>query len=97
MHLHYCRTSRAVVHFPGLPGKERTGYIGLVNPELDPNGRTNLVRVELANTDGLLQPGMSAEVVVTSGQRHSLTLPEGAVLHCHGADAIAGIKMGFPH
>ncbi|HLZ15943.1 MAG TPA: hypothetical protein VKQ08_02840, partial [Cyclobacteriaceae bacterium] len=60
----------------------------LVNPELDPNGRTNLVRVEVANRDGLLRPGMSAEVVVTSRERHSLTLPDGAVLHSQGGDLV---------
>ena len=82
------RMGKAVVHFPDLPGKEWTGRIGLVNPELDPNGRTNLVRVELANRDGLLRPGMSAEVAVTNRERHSLTLPHGAVLHSQGGDLV---------
>jgi Cu(I)/Ag(I) efflux system membrane fusion protein len=82
------RTGKAVVRFPDLPGNEFSGRIGLVNPELDPGGRTNLVRVELANAEGLLRPGMSAEVAVTGGERHSLTLPEGAVLHSKGADVV---------
>lgn len=82
------RNGKAVVRFPDLPGKEFSGRIGLVNPELDPGGRTNLVRVELANAEGLLRPGMSAEVAVTSGERHSLTLPEGAVLHSKGAEVV---------
>jgi Cu(I)/Ag(I) efflux system membrane fusion protein len=82
------RNGKVVVRFPDLPGKEFTGQIGLVNPELDPNGRTNLVRVALANARGLLRPGMPAEVTVVSGQRHSLTLPVGAVLHSQGGDVV---------
>jgi Cu(I)/Ag(I) efflux system membrane fusion protein len=82
------RGGRVKVRFPDWPGKDFSGHIGLVNPEVDPNGRTNLVRVELANADGLLRPGMPAEVTVTSGQRHSLNLPEGAVLHSNGGDVV---------
>jgi len=82
------RNGKVVVRFPDLPGKAFSGRIGLVNPELDPGSRTNLVRVELANADGLLRPGMSAEVAVTSGERHSLMLPEEAVLHSKGADVV---------
>jgi len=82
------RNGKVVVHFPDLPGREFSGHIGLVNPELDPAGRTNLVRVELANAGGMLRPGMAAEVTVTSGERNSLTLPEAAVLHSQGGDLV---------
>jgi len=82
------RSGKVVVRFPDLPGREFPGRIELVNPELDPNGRTNLVRMALANTRGLLRPGMPAEVTVISGQRHSLTLPVGAVLHSQGGDVV---------
>ena len=82
------RNGKAEVHFPDLPGKEFTGRIGLVNPELDPAGRTNLVRVEVQNAGSLLRPGMPAEVMVTSRERHSLTLPVGAVLHGKRGDVV---------
>jgi Cu(I)/Ag(I) efflux system membrane fusion protein len=82
------RNGKVVVRFPDLPGKEFSGRIGLVNPEVDPAGRTNLVRVPLANVGGLLRPGMPAEVTVTSGERHSLTLPVEAVLHSKDGDVV---------
>jgi len=75
------QNGKTVVRFPDLPGKEFPARIGLVNPEVDPAGRTNLVRVELANAGGLLRPGMAAEVTVTGREQHSLTLPVEAVLH----------------
>jgi Cu(I)/Ag(I) efflux system membrane fusion protein len=79
------RAGRVEIRFPDLPGKEFTGRISLVNPELDPDLRTNLVRVTLANPGGLLKPGMPAGVTITSGARNSLTLPEAAVLQTpHG-------------
>lgn len=90
------RNGKAVVRFPDLPGKEFAGRIGLVNPELDPAGRTNLVRVVLSNPEGLLRPGMAAEVTVTSEERHSLTLPVGAVLHSQGGDVV-WVTIGHNH
>jgi Cu(I)/Ag(I) efflux system membrane fusion protein len=82
------RNGRVVVRFADLPGKEFPGRIGFVNPELDPGGRTNLVRVELANESGLLRPGMSAEVTVIGEAKRTLTLPAGAVLHSRGGDVV---------
>jgi Cu(I)/Ag(I) efflux system membrane fusion protein len=76
------------VRFPDLPGNRFSGHIGLVNPEMDPESRTDLVRVELANPGGSLRPGMPAEVTMTGGQRHSLTLPVGAVLHSRGGELV---------
>jgi len=78
------RNGPATIRFPDLPGKEFTGRISLVNPELDPDLRTNLVRVAVANPGGLLKPGMPAEVTITSGARNSLTLPETAVIWTKG-------------
>jgi membrane fusion protein, copper/silver efflux system len=82
------RNGKVEVHFPDLRGKEFAGRIGFINPELDPAGRTNLVRVEVENAGGLLRPGMPAEVRVTSGERHSLALPIGAVLHGKRGDVV---------
>jgi Cu(I)/Ag(I) efflux system membrane fusion protein len=69
-----------VVRLPDVPGREWTGRISFVNPETDPAVRISGARVALRNKDGVLKPGMAAEVTVTSGGRHSPTLPEAAVI-----------------
>ena len=69
-----------VVRLPDLPGREWTGRISFVNPETDPVSRINGVRVALRNKDGVLKPGMAAEVTVSSVGQHLLTLPESAVI-----------------
>lgn len=82
------RNGSVRIRFPDLPGKEFSGKIGLVNPELDPEQRINLVRITLANPAGLLKPGMAAEVTVTAGAKNSLTVPESAVLRMPTGDIV---------
>ena len=74
------RDASVVVRMPDVPGREWTGRITFVNPEVDPAARINGVRVALRNTDEVLKPGMAAAVTVTNGKHHSLTLPEAAVI-----------------
>lgn len=69
-----------LVRLPDVPGREWTGRISFVNPETDPAARINRVRVALRNKDGVLKPGMAAEVTIGNGGQHSLTLPEAAVI-----------------
>jgi len=68
------------IQFPDLPGKTVLGKISFVNPEIDPDNRINLVRIEISNTDNLLKPGMPAYVRVKDVQRKMLSLPSDAVL-----------------
>ncbi|MEJ0081531.1 MAG: efflux RND transporter periplasmic adaptor subunit [Puia sp.] len=70
---------KAVVQLPDL-GKEITGRIELVNPEINPDTRINLVRVAIQNKDDQLKPGMNAYVVITNHQTSLLTLPASAVI-----------------
>jgi membrane fusion protein, copper/silver efflux system len=69
----------AVVQLPDF-GKEIAGRIELVNPEINPDTRINLVRVAIQNKDDQLKPGMNAYVVITSRQTTVLTLPASAVI-----------------
>jgi len=69
----------ALVRLPEL-GKEVNGTIQLVNPEINPDTRINLVRVSIPNTGNQLKPGMPAYVVLKNRQRNSLTLPIDAVI-----------------
>jgi Cu(I)/Ag(I) efflux system membrane fusion protein len=69
----------ATVQIPEL-GKEVKGTIQLVNPEINPDTRINLVRVSIPNTGNNLKPGMPAYVVLKNRRRNSLTLPIDAVI-----------------
>ncbi|HMH24228.1 MAG TPA: efflux RND transporter periplasmic adaptor subunit [Puia sp.] len=70
----------AHIQFPDLPGKIVQGKIAFVNPEINPDNRINLVRIEVPNMDYLLRPGMSAYVTIKDPQRKMVSLPSDAVL-----------------
>jgi Cu(I)/Ag(I) efflux system membrane fusion protein len=70
---------KALVQLPEL-GKDISGQIELVNPEINPDTRINLVRIRIPNTADQLKPGMIAYVVLTNRQTNALTLPSNAVL-----------------
>ena len=70
----------ATIQIPDLPGKEFTGKIAFINPEIAPDTRINLVRVELPNKGYLLKPGMPAYVIFKNREQKTLTLPPDAVL-----------------
>ena len=74
------RSAAAIVHLPDLPGKELTGRIEFVNPEINPDTRINLVRIQVPNTGRLLRPGMPAYVTLVSRASHSMNLPQEAVI-----------------
>ncbi|MGN6494750.1 MAG: efflux RND transporter periplasmic adaptor subunit [Agriterribacter sp.] len=74
------RGSKATVQLPGYNGKELTGSIEFINPEVSPDTRINLIRVTIANPDNRFKPGMPAYVKLKSPQRQTLTLPIDAVI-----------------
>ena len=76
------------VRFPDLPGKSISGKISFVNPEINPDNRINLIRVEVSNKDHLLRPGMPAYVTVKDPQRKMVSLPSDAVLRNGSMSAI---------
>ena len=66
-----------------LPGKTFSGKITFIDPLLDQTTRTAKVRVETANTDGRLKPGMYADAAVRVALRGSgeqVIIPKTAVL-----------------
>jgi Cu(I)/Ag(I) efflux system membrane fusion protein len=73
------RNGTATVRLPDL-GKEVSGKIQFVNPEINPDTRINLIRVSIANPGNQLKPGMSVYVVLKNRQLNSLTLPIDAVI-----------------
>lgn len=76
------------MQFPDLPGKTLAGKIAFVNPEVDPDNRINLIRVEAINNDHLLRPGMSVYVTVKDPVRKMVSLPSDAVLRSGSMSAI---------
>jgi cobalt-zinc-cadmium efflux system membrane fusion protein len=71
----------ARVAFPALPGRTFSGRVTLVGKQVEPVSRTVPVRIEVANRDGLLRPGMSATAWVPLGQPggRMVTVPTAAL------------------
>ncbi|MDP4263682.1 MAG: efflux RND transporter periplasmic adaptor subunit [Bacteroidota bacterium] len=82
-----------IVQLPDLPGKEFRGKVELVNPEINPDTRVNLIRVSISNHDNIFKPGMPAYVIFKSPERKTLSLPVDAVLR-DGKMAMIWVKSG---
>jgi membrane fusion protein (multidrug efflux system) len=65
------------VTLDALPDKAYDGQIFAINPLIDANGRSIVIRAQVRNTDGKLRPGMFARVrLFTSGNKDTLVVPE---------------------
>lgn len=71
---------RVSAEFPALPGVVRSGRIAYVYPTLNPETRTARVRVEMANPDLRLKPGMYATFRFVAPTAAVLNVPRSAVL-----------------
>ena len=66
---------------PALPGEVLNGRIAAILPQANLDSRTLRVRVELANPDGRLRPGLTAQVRLTRpAARDALLVPSEAVI-----------------
>nr|WP_218888116.1 efflux RND transporter periplasmic adaptor subunit [Pseudomonas moraviensis] len=66
---------------PAFPGGVFNGTVSAILPDTNPDSRTLRVRVELANADGRLRPGMTAQVRLNrSTAQDSLWVPSEAVI-----------------
>ena len=79
----------------GTSGAPITGRVGFVYPELDAATRTGMVRVELANPQGLLRIGQYADVEIETGGGQStvIAVPDSAVIDS-GARRVAFVVRG---
>ncbi|MEJ5368302.1 MAG: efflux RND transporter periplasmic adaptor subunit [Bryobacteraceae bacterium] len=66
------------VEFDALPGRRISGRVSFVSPLVNPETRTVMVRVELANPQKLFKPAMLATMTLHGHARPMLTLPEEA-------------------
>jgi len=72
---------RATARLPALPGQLVEGEITAVLPEANATSRTLRVRVQLPNPNGLLRPGLTAQVSLTDGDNTPvLLIPSEAVI-----------------
>jgi cobalt-zinc-cadmium efflux system membrane fusion protein len=75
------RGRRVRITLAALPGQEFEGRIAAIATQVDPSTRTVDVRIDLANEDGTLRPGMSAtaHVPMQTSTRELLAVPAAAV------------------
>ncbi len=72
---------RATVTLDYLPGRVAEAKVGYVYPYLDPVARTGRVRLELANKDLELRPGMYASVALSADVGARVQVPAAAVVY----------------
>ena len=69
------------VRLRSAPGRAFTGKIAVVYPQVNPDTRATRVRIELANSDGLLLPDMYADVEIATGDaKPVVAVPDDAVI-----------------
>jgi Cu(I)/Ag(I) efflux system membrane fusion protein len=71
----------ATVTLDYFPGRSYGAKVAYVYPYLDPKNRTGRVRVELANKDLDLRPGMYASVELAADAQPKLQVPSSAVVY----------------
>ena len=71
----------ATIRVRSLPGREFTGKVELIYPDIAMQTRTARVRIELPNPDGVLLANMYADVeIATGGGEAVVTVPDSAVI-----------------
>ena len=85
--------SGADVELASVSGREIKGRVAYIYPVLDSATRTVRARVVVANTSGLLKPGMYATVRLKTPSRSTLTVPSSAVLRT-GDRNVVFVDMG---
>ena len=72
---------KAELSVESFPGRTFYGKINTISPVVDPSTRTSTVKVVLENPDGLLKPGMFAEVFIVEKEvRDAYVIPREAVI-----------------
>jgi len=71
---------QAEVNLPYDPGHVMGGEVTFIYPTLSSESRTLKVRIELANLDGQLRPGMFVDITSGLESAEGITVPEDAVI-----------------
>ena len=83
----------ATVTLSSYPGRNFSGKITYIYPQVDNTTRTLKVRVELANKDFLLKPEMYADVTLNIGYGNRLVVPQEAVMDS-GSEQLVYVSLG---
>ncbi|HAR35917.1 MAG TPA: hypothetical protein DCR87_03230 [Acidobacteria bacterium] len=78
----------AIARTGAYPGEEFKGRVTFISPVLDTATRTLKVRVEAANPDGRLRPGMYVDLALSLPEMTILAVPEEAVVEVDGRKTI---------
>ncbi|MEP6616789.1 MAG: efflux RND transporter periplasmic adaptor subunit [Ginsengibacter sp.] len=73
------KNGQVMVQIPEL-GKEVKGKIDFVNPEVNPQSRINLLRVNIPNPGNQLKPGMSAYIFLKGTNVNSISISSDAII-----------------
>jgi membrane fusion protein (multidrug efflux system) len=83
------------VTLDGLPGRSFKGRVDAFDSQLEANGRSLLVRASIANTEGLLRPGMFARArIVFSSRDDAVVVPEEALVPQGGRQYVIKVVEG---
>ena len=83
----------ATVTLSSYPGRNFSGKITYIYPQVDNTTRTLRVRVELANKDFLLKADMYADVTLNIGYGNRLVVPQEAVMDS-GSEQLVYVSLG---
>ena len=78
----------AKVVFPDFPEKVLSAKVSFINPEINPDTRLILIRLEIPNQGLLLKPGMQAVVKLTQSNVKGFFIPIDAVIREENASYI---------
>jgi membrane fusion protein (multidrug efflux system) len=68
------------IRLPSFPGREFVGKVSAISPVIDEKGRSISVRGMVDNKEGVLRPGLFAEVILTTDSKTALSVPEEALI-----------------
>lgn len=92
--------SGADIELNAYPGRTFKGRITYFYPTVQEEARTVKARIDVANTGGILRPGMYATVLIQTPLRSALTVPRSAVINT-GERSVVFVDMGggrlMPH
>lgn len=94
------------VRVDALPGRDFTGSVYAIDPQVDVNGRALVIRATLPNPDNQLRPGLFARVdVILERREKALLIPESALMPTkdgqfvfkvvEGAAQLVPVKIGL--
>ncbi len=79
---HQLRVDQAIrMNVDAIPGKTFAGKVFAIDPQIDVNGRSVMLRAKVAQQEGPLRPGMFARIVLVLEERpNALMIPEEALI-----------------